>query len=143
MTATMWWVVALVLALSELLSGSLFLLMLAIAGGLTALATHAGLTDWRYQAGLFSLLSVLLCYGWAKRRAAQAVPAPTGLNTGSKRWLGRELVLSEAIVNGRGRAAMDDSHWSVTGPELPAGTRVRVAAVQGNTLVVEAVVSAP
>lgn len=137
MTATGWWIIALVLALSELLSGSLFLLMLAIAGGLTALATHAGLTDWQYQAALFSVLSVLLCFGWAKRRASKAAVAPNGLNSGSKRWIGRELVLTEAIVQGRARIAMDDTSWTLSGPDLPIGARVRVSAVQGNTLVVE------
>lgn len=137
MTATVWWIVALVLALSELLSGALFLLMLAIAGGLTALATHLGLVDWRYQAAMFSALSLLLCYVWAKRRAGKPAVIANGLNSGSKRWIGRELVLAESIEQGRGRIAMDDSYWSLTGPELPAGTRIRVTAVQGNTLVVE------
>lgn len=141
MTATGWWIIALVLALSELLSGSLFLLMLAIAGGLTAVAAHLGMADWRFQAAMFSALSVLLCYGWAKRRAARAVVASNGLNSGAKRWIGRELVLTEAIVQGRGRVAMDDSYWSLSGPDLPAGTRIRVTAVQGNTLVVEPILS--
>ncbi|MEO6699731.1 MAG: NfeD family protein [Paraperlucidibaca sp.] len=139
MTATGWWIIALVLALSELLSGSLFLLMLALAGGLTALAVHAGLGEWQYQAALFSLLSVLLCFAWAKRRAAKAELAPTGLNRGVKRWVGREIVLTEPIVQGRARAAMDDTFWTLSGPDLPAGTRVRVSAVQGNTLVVESI----
>lgn len=141
MTATVWWIIALVLALSELVSGSLFLLMLAIAAGLTALAAHAGMNDWPYQAGLFSVLSVVLCFLWAKRRAAKAVLPPTGLNSGVKRWIGRELVLSEAMVNGRSRIAMDDTSWTLSGPNLAAGTRVRVSAVQGNTLVVEPIVS--
>lgn len=137
MMATGWWVVALVLALSELLSGSLFLLMLAIAAGLTALATHAGLADWQTQAVMFSVLSVLLCFLWAKRRAAKATLPVTGLNSGTSRWIGRDVLLTEPLVNGRGRVAMDDTFWAVSGPDLPAGTRVRIRAVQGNTLVVE------
>lgn len=139
MSVTVWWIIALVLALSELLSGSLFLLMLAIAAALTAVVAHLGVSDWPYQAGVFSGLSVLLCYAWAKRRAARAVLPSTGLNVGVKRWIGRELVLTEAITGGRGRIAMDDSYWSLIGPDVAAGTRVRVTAVQGNTLVVESV----
>jgi membrane protein implicated in regulation of membrane protease activity len=32
-----------------------------------------------------------------------------------------------------------DGTWTVSGPDLPAGTAVRVTAVDGNILVVEAV----
>lgn len=137
MVATGWWVVALVLALTELLSGSLFLLMLAIAAALTAIAVHIGLADWQGQAVVFSTLSVVLCFVWAKRRAAKAELPPTGLNSGAKRWIGREIVLAEAIVSGCVRVAMDDTFWTLSGPDVPAGSRVRVTAVQGNTLVVE------
>jgi hypothetical protein len=137
MIATGWWIIALVLALSELLSGSLFLFMLAIAAALTALAAHAGLGAWQYQAVLFSVLSVLLCLAWARRRAAKAEPAPTGLNSGAKRWVGREIVLTEPIVQGHARVAMDDTSWTLSGPDLATGSRVRVTSVQGNTLVVE------
>ena len=47
---------------------------------------------------------------------------------------GRDGVLAEAIVQGRGRMRIGDSLWPVQGPDLPAGSQVRVTAVQGIVL---------
>jgi inner membrane protein len=46
--------------------------------------------------------------------------------------------LSEPIQNGRGKARIDDSVWRVEGADLPAGTQVKVMAVDGAILKVEA-----
>ncbi|RBN09874.1 hypothetical protein DRB10_31075, partial [Klebsiella pneumoniae] len=61
------------------------------------------------------------------------------LNRRAEQLVGREVVLQQGIVGGQGRVSIDDASWQVSGPELPAGTWVRVVAVQGSTLVVEAV----
>jgi len=45
--------------------------------------------------------------------------------------------LDQAILNGRGRVQIADAFWEVEGPELPAGTPVRVVAVNGMTLKVQ------
>jgi membrane protein implicated in regulation of membrane protease activity len=41
------------------------------------------------------------------------------------------------MAGGEGRIRVGDSSWRVTGPELLAGTQVRVVRVEGATLVVE------
>src|SRR3990170_1017972 len=48
------------------------------------------------------------------------------------------VALDGAIVNGQGRVQIADAYWSVTGPDLPAGTAVRVVGSEGMTLRVEA-----
>ncbi|MGH7004326.1 MAG: NfeD family protein [Alphaproteobacteria bacterium] len=48
------------------------------------------------------------------------------------------MTLEEATVNGRGRARIGDSLWRVTGPDLAAGTRVRITGMDQGTLKVEA-----
>ena len=45
--------------------------------------------------------------------------------------------LEQAIVGGRGRIKLGDAFWVVEGPELPAGTAVRVVAVNGMVLKVQ------
>ena len=46
--------------------------------------------------------------------------------------------LTEPIVDGRGRMKVADTMWRVAGPDLPAGTKVRVVAVEGTVLRVAA-----
>jgi membrane protein implicated in regulation of membrane protease activity len=45
--------------------------------------------------------------------------------------------LEQGIVNGSGRVQIADAFWDVSGPDLPAGTVVRVVAAHGMTLVVQ------
>ncbi|NDH61491.1 MAG: hypothetical protein EBY18_07515 [Alphaproteobacteria bacterium] len=47
------------------------------------------------------------------------------------------VVLDAPILNGRGRIKLGDGSWSVTGPDMVAGARVRVRGVDGNELRVE------
>jgi hypothetical protein len=61
------------------------------------------------------------------------------LNRRAEQLVGREVVLQQAIVGGQGRVSIDDASWQVSGPDLQAGSLVRVVAVQGSTLLVEAV----
>jgi len=41
------------------------------------------------------------------------------------------------MTGGEGRVRVGDSSWRVTGPELLAGTEIRVVRVEGSTLVIE------
>ena len=59
------------------------------------------------------------------------------LNARAHQYIGRTVVIEEAIAAGRGKVRVDDTLWSARGPDLPSGTRVRVAAVEGSVLVVE------
>ena len=60
------------------------------------------------------------------------------LNRRGEQLIGQVVTLEEATVNGRGRARVGDSLWRVTGPDLAAGTRVRITGIDHGTLVVEA-----
>jgi len=51
--------------------------------------------------------------------------------------VGRVAALEQAIDRGRGRIKLDDAFWTVDGPDLPAGTAVRVIAVDGMVLKVQ------
>lgn len=137
MTPMMWLVIALLLAASELVTGNFVMLMLAAAAGIVAISAQMGLDDITWQIVLFGALSVSLTAVWYRRRPKVLKPESNRVNTGMKRWLGRELMMADGIQDGRGRVAVDDSTWSVQGPDCAPGSRVRVVSVEGTTLVVE------
>ena len=45
--------------------------------------------------------------------------------------------LERGILQGLGRVQIADAYWDVSGPELPAGTPVRIVGANGMVLVVE------
>ena len=59
------------------------------------------------------------------------------LNRRGESYIGRIFTLDGAIVDGRGRLKIDDTVWLVAGPDLPAGTHVRVAGADNTLLLVE------
>jgi hypothetical protein len=59
------------------------------------------------------------------------------LNRRAESYVGRMFTLDGAIVDGRGRFRVDDTVWLVEGPDLPAGTRVRVTGTDKTLLRVE------
>ncbi|RZA33898.1 MAG: NfeD family protein [Lysobacteraceae bacterium] len=59
------------------------------------------------------------------------------LNQRANTLVGSVTRLDQAIVNGRGRVQIADAFWDVEGPDLPAGTPVRVVATDGMRLKVQ------
>jgi inner membrane protein len=47
------------------------------------------------------------------------------------------LVVVEPIEGGRGKVRVGDTIWPAEGPDLPAGSHVRVTAANGTVLQVE------
>lgn len=140
-----WMLLGLVLLGLEVVVPGTFMLWFAIAAlvtGLVALGADAagwtGLT-WQAEAGLFVVLSIIAVIAgraWMGRRRAEPADA-RGLNERAIRNLGRRALLKDAIVDGRGRIDLDDTVWLVSGPDLPAGTTVRITGADGARLIVE------
>ena len=90
------------------------------------------------QVGAFvvlSFVSIQVYRKWFRGREPQSdKPA---LNRRTAALVGQVVVLHDAIANGRGRVQIADAYWTVTGPDLPAGTTVRITGADGMTLEVE------
>lgn len=134
-----WWILSGVLLILELLVPAFFFLWLGIAAAATGLImlVFPGI-PMESQLVLFSILSVVAVIAW--RRYREAHPAETdqpNLNRRGSQYIGREFTLDQPIANGVGKVTVDDSTWKVRGPDLPAGTQVRVASVDGVIFVVE------
>lgn len=92
---------------------------------------------WQAEFALFGILAVVSVLAYRQFRPA---PAPTDQPTLNRRgasYVGRQFTLAEPIVNGVGRLRVDDSQWRIAGSDVPAGTLVRVVAVEGTTFRVE------
>ncbi len=132
-----WWVVAAVLLVLELIVPGVYFLWLAVAALAVALSTLVVDWSWQWQLVSFaalSMISIILARILVANRPVES-DRPM-LNRRGEAIVGREYVLDEAIVNGRGRVKVADSMWRVSGEDLPTGTRIRVAAVEDGVLAV-------
>jgi membrane protein implicated in regulation of membrane protease activity len=48
------------------------------------------------------------------------------------------FTLEKPIIDGSGTIRVDDTIWRVTGPDVPAGSRVRIVQADGASLTVAA-----
>jgi membrane protein implicated in regulation of membrane protease activity len=136
-----WWIIAAVLLVSELLVMSIFLVWLSVAALTVGLVELAVDLNWQTEVLLFVTLSivyVLLGRRYMKTRAASETDQPF-LNQRSGSYVGRTVVLLEAIENGRGKVQIDDAIWQVEGEDAPAGSKVRITGVDGMLLRAEPV----
>ena len=108
-------------------AAAVFLLVL-VAPGIPLLAQVAAFV-------VLSFVSVQVYRKWFRSRERQSdQPA---LNRRTAALVGRVVTLERAIVDGRGRVQIADAYWDVSGPELPAGSQVRITGGNAMTLQVE------
>jgi len=134
-----WWIAAAVLAAFEtVLPGAVAIWFAAGAAIVGALLLLFPL-PWQLQLVLFGVLSIAALFLWRRYWAgsAESVESPH-LNRSGEQYVGQLCTLLEPISGGYGRARVGDSVWKVSGPELPAGVRVRVTGADGTVLTVEA-----
>ena len=134
-----WAAVTLLLFAAEAMAPGAFMLWL----GFAAAAVFLGVLvvpgiPLLVQVGAFVVLSfatIQVYRKWFRGREPQSdKPA---LNRRTAALVGQVVVLHDAIANGRGRVQIADAYWTVTGPDLPAGTTVRITGADGMTLEVE------
>ncbi|QNP39836.1 NfeD family protein [Lysobacter solisilvae (ex Woo and Kim 2020)] len=135
-----WAALALVLIAAETLAPGAFLLWLGLAAAAVFVVVLLFDVPLLAQVALFvvlSFISIQVYRRWFRDRA-RASDKPT-LNRRADALVGQVVPLERAIVQGRGRVQIADAYWDVAGPDLAAGTPVRVVATDGMTLTVEAV----
>lgn len=134
-----WAAVALVLMALETMVPGAFLLWLGFAAAAVFLVVlvFPGMSLLA-QVALFIVLgfvSVGIYRKWFRGRGRSS-DMPT-LNRRADQLVGHVAVLSAPIIDGEGRIQVADAFWTVEGPDLPAGARVRVVAVRGMALQVQ------
>jgi len=134
-----WAAVALILIAAETMAPGAFMLWMGFAAAAVFLVVLVapGLSILT-QVVLFVVLSVVsvLIYRKFFRHRERPSDRPL-LNRRAEQLVGRTALLDQSIVSGRGRVKLDDAYWVVEGPDLTAGTPVRVVGSDGMTLKVQ------
>lgn len=137
-----WAAVALLLFAAEALAPGAFMLWLGFAAAAVFLAVwivpfEIPLVAQAAAFVVLSFASIQVYRTWFRGRDKDSSDQPA-LNKRTTALVGRVVPLERAIIDGRGRVQIADAYWDVTGPDLPAGTPVRISGGDTMTLQVEA-----
>ncbi|MBH9576546.1 NfeD family protein [Inhella proteolytica] len=137
--ATTWWLLAGALVAAELLTGSFYLLMLALGAATGALCAHLGLgTQLQIVAAAAAgALSTFAWYRYRRARGAESTAIESNrdvnLDIGQTVQVGQWDSLGQTQVSYRGATW----HAQFAGPGSPAPGMHRIVALRGNTLELE------
>jgi len=135
--AIVWGCLAVGLVALEVMAPGVFMLWLGVAAGavLVLVLVFPGKIPLLWQAVAFAFGSMALIPLYRHFMGGREAPTDRPLlNRRSVQLVGHVYPLAEAIVSGRGRIKIGDALWTVVGPDLPAGTRVRVINADAMTL---------
>jgi membrane protein implicated in regulation of membrane protease activity len=128
-TPTTWWLAAGVLAAAELVTGSFYLLMLALGAAVGALAAHAGLSATT-QLLLAALLGTGATLGWHLVRARLPQAKDAGANPDVNIDIGQTVHVLQWQADGTSRVPYRGAQWQVRlapGAQAASGVHTIVA----------------
>lgn len=140
--STFWWIAAAVLVIAELLTGTIYLLAVAVGAAAGALAAHldAGITLQILIAATVGTVATLLWH-FSKARQSRASVAPAASNADVNQDIGAQLLVDAWDADGTAAVQYRGAQWRViaaAGAVQRSGLH-RVTQVVGNRLVVEPV----
>ncbi len=140
MSAWLFWLsISVVMLIGELLTGILFFLCLSIAALLTIVVS--GVLPMDVQGIVFAILSAIFLYIWARWRKKKRLAAKSVVTEPQHYLIDRDLVLSAALEP-EAQIQVADGFWfarTEDGQSLAIGTKVKVVAMDGTTLIVRAI----
>jgi len=136
-----WWLgIAAVLLITELLTGTTYILWPAAAAFVTSLISS--FTGWPVELAVFAVLGVgFLVAGDRFLKPRLKSGSDSGLNTRATYLVGERVTVVDGFSNGHGRVRHGDTEWSAKtedGSDLADGAKAVVAALDGTRLVVTA-----
>ena len=132
-----WLIGGILLCAAEAVAPGLFLLWLGVAAIATGVLLAVLDLSFAWSLIIFGGLSVgaVLAgrkfYGSVERESDQPF-----LNRRAEGMIGRSFVLAQPIKAGEGRLIINDTQWRLRGPDMPAGTKVRVTSVEDATFLI-------
>jgi len=134
-----WFIAGGILLAVELIAPGTFMLWLGLSALLVGVISLVVVWPWQFQLitfAVFAIASIPIWWRVGGRRMEAAVDQPV-LNRRAEAFVGQTYTLDKPIVNGSGGVHIGDTVWRVSGPDTPAGTRIKVTRSDGGTLFVE------
>lgn len=135
--AWLWFALATLLFILETIVPGIHFLWFGVSAAVVGLIALLLPIAWQWQLIIFALTSIATLF--MVRRSNRSSVASTDepiLNIRGAQYIGRNVIVEDAIVNGRGRVRVGDTIWSAEGEDAPAGASVEVTGVNGTVLVV-------
>jgi membrane protein implicated in regulation of membrane protease activity len=98
---------------------------------------------WEMQLVMFGVGGLVALYAWRRYINEPVASDAPALNRRGASHVGEVVRLDQAIDNGTGYIHLDDTRWPVHGPDLPAGSLVRLVALDDMAFQVEQVDNPP
>ncbi len=131
-----WWALALILVVVEALVPSGVFVALAVSAGIMGgLFLYLPDLSWQAQLAGFGGIALVLSYPttyWYRKK----LDSHNNMEEIMSHFIGQDLVLTSAIQNGFGEIELDGRIWSLKGPDIKKGVKVRIVDMDGNMLVV-------
>jgi inner membrane protein len=133
-----WLIFGVLLMALELLAPGIFLFWLGLAAFLVGMLSFIVTPSWQLQMLMFAVFAAAAVPIWRRvaRQKPGANPNPF-LNRRADALVGRVFTLDHPIVDGSGIVRVDDTVWRVSGPDVPAGTKVKIVKADGASLTVD------
>ncbi|TDH35082.1 NfeD family protein [Pseudohoeflea suaedae] len=139
-----WWILGLLLLGAEIIVPGMFLIWIGLAaivvGAISFALWDSAIWSWQIQLLVFAVLSLVSALVGRKIMASRDGDTDQPmLNRRMEQMIGRTATLEEPITEGQGRIRLGDTLWTVRGPDLPVGSRVRIVAIENDDPVVQPV----
>lgn len=138
--STFWWLLAGLLVIAELLTGTFYLLMLAFGAVVGALTAYAGqtLTTQIVAAAVLGATAVFACYLLRKRSPSRQ---PASSNRDVNMDVGETVIVEQWNADGTAQVRHRGAIWTAIGRPggMPTPGPHRVAEVIGNRLLIDKV----
>jgi membrane protein implicated in regulation of membrane protease activity len=135
-----WLIFGIILMALELAAPGVFMFWLGLAALLVGLLSFVVHPAWQSQILMFAVFAAAAVPLWRRVARSNTAVSKTNpfLNKRADALVGRVFTLEKPIIDGSGTVRIDDTIWRVAGPDVPAGSRVRIVQADGASLTVAA-----
>lgn len=133
-----WWLLAGAMVVAELLTGTFYLLMMAVGLLGAALAAHAGFS-LTAQVTIAAFVGGGAVAAWHVKRSQQPKPLPASANPDVNLDIGSEVVVGEWRSDGTAMVRFRGANWTAVAAQPSDSThigRFTITALHGNRLTI-------